>query len=808
MGHVGAARADGRRASPGPCGPRAPAGPARAHPAPVRLQPVDAPTGSPYLVLLNSVREFVGEADLLPSVRLVGAAPSAARRTVDFPRHRLDDRPLVLASLGTVAERLGSRFFRALADALADEPVQVVAAAGPELLPAPPANFVVQPYVPQLELMERAGAVVSHAGHNSVVEALAHGRPLAVAPIAYDQPFTAARVVTCGAGLRVRFARPRAAELREAVRPPRRAGVRGERTAPRRGAAAGGWSGGRGRRARGARAPAQAAGGRRAVSRILFVAPPLLGHVAPAASVSAELARRGHETAWVASEQHVGRALPAKARRYDAPVAAAIAEQLEQPLRGGIWESLRRFWFGVAFPLARDMAPAVERALDDFEPDALVSDQHALAGAVATPRRRSLPWATSAATPQATSPVVNAIGGRGWLDEHLAELHREAGFEPAEAADLSPELVLVYSSAELAGAGTYPASYRFVGPPLDEAAGEDEAFPWQELREGPRLYVTLGAAVPARTAALRHGVRGPGRRAAAGRRGRAARVDRQHAPERARAPVGAAARADRPGRRRPLPRRPQHRRPGALAGQAARARPRLLRARAHRGPGHRRRSGAARPLRPADPSDLRTAVRRVLAEPSFAEHAERVGGSLRAAGGAPAAADAVEELAASSAVFSSSPLRTSATSTGCAPTPTSWRHAGTTRRGRRTRSGSATSCRTACRSFRCPMSRRGAVAPTGGRWRRVATPTALTGGRLDDLVVPSRAGRSRRSPPRSRNGRQSVSSWTSPRSQGGSWLASGVSVGVVLHAGTRGGSAGPLGRGPGVRPPTARSAPA
>lgn len=34
------------------------------------------------------------------------------------------------------------------------------------------------------------------------------------------------------------------------------------------------------------------------MSRFLFVVPPLVGHVNPAAGVAAELARRGHTVAW------------------------------------------------------------------------------------------------------------------------------------------------------------------------------------------------------------------------------------------------------------------------------------------------------------------------------------------------------------------------------------------------------------------------------------------------------------------------------------------------------------------------------
>jgi UDP:flavonoid glycosyltransferase YjiC (YdhE family) len=52
---------------------------------------------------------------------------------------------------------------------------------------------------------------------NTVGEALAHVVPLVIAPIRHDQPVTAAQVAEAGAGIRVRFARVTAAQLRTAV---------------------------------------------------------------------------------------------------------------------------------------------------------------------------------------------------------------------------------------------------------------------------------------------------------------------------------------------------------------------------------------------------------------------------------------------------------------------------------------------------------------------------------------------------------------------------------------------------------------
>ena len=78
-------------------------------------------------------------------------------------------------------------------------------------------DVLIVPSVPQLPLLERVDAVVCHAGHNTVCEALWHGVPLVVAPIRDDQPVVAGQVVAAGAGIRVRFGRVTAPKLGAAI---------------------------------------------------------------------------------------------------------------------------------------------------------------------------------------------------------------------------------------------------------------------------------------------------------------------------------------------------------------------------------------------------------------------------------------------------------------------------------------------------------------------------------------------------------------------------------------------------------------
>jgi MGT family glycosyltransferase len=153
-------------------------------------------------------------------VRFVGPALGPRPAGADFPWDWLDDRPGVLVSLGTVNAADGGRFFATAVEALAGEPLQAVLVA-PEaiarLVPDHVDNILVAERVPQLALLPHLAAVVSHGGHNTVCEALAHGLPLVLAPIRDDQPIVAEQVVQAGAGRRVRYGRVRPAELREAV---------------------------------------------------------------------------------------------------------------------------------------------------------------------------------------------------------------------------------------------------------------------------------------------------------------------------------------------------------------------------------------------------------------------------------------------------------------------------------------------------------------------------------------------------------------------------------------------------------------
>jgi UDP:flavonoid glycosyltransferase YjiC (YdhE family) len=173
------------------------------------------------LVLAFSTAALAGPGRCYPAhYRFVGPSLGARPATVSFPWEWLDpSRRQVLVSLGTINAPAGRRFLGEAVMALATlaERAQGVLVGPPDVAESLPENVLVRGFVPQLDLLGRVDAVVSHSGHNTVCETLAHGLPLVVAPIRDDQPIIAQQVCDAGAAIRVRFGRVRAPELAEAI---------------------------------------------------------------------------------------------------------------------------------------------------------------------------------------------------------------------------------------------------------------------------------------------------------------------------------------------------------------------------------------------------------------------------------------------------------------------------------------------------------------------------------------------------------------------------------------------------------------
>jgi MGT family glycosyltransferase len=158
--------------------------------------------------------------ELPPSFHYVGPLRRASLRKIPFPWEKLDGRPLVYASLGTL-QNARAPIFRLFSEACADFPVQLVITHGGGLDEAStvsfPGNPLVVSYAPQMEVLARATLTLTHAGLNTVLDSLANGVPLVAIPLTYEQPAIARRVVWSGVGEAIPFSDLDLPRLRNAI---------------------------------------------------------------------------------------------------------------------------------------------------------------------------------------------------------------------------------------------------------------------------------------------------------------------------------------------------------------------------------------------------------------------------------------------------------------------------------------------------------------------------------------------------------------------------------------------------------------
>jgi UDP:flavonoid glycosyltransferase YjiC (YdhE family) len=127
------------------------------------------------------------------------------RPTLHFPWERLNGKPLIYASMGTV--RCSSKLvFETIAAASSSFDCQLVLTlGGTELMPEEirhlPKDAIAVHFAPQTELIRKARLCICHGGINTVLDSVANGVPLVILPVADDQPGVAARIAWVGAGV-------------------------------------------------------------------------------------------------------------------------------------------------------------------------------------------------------------------------------------------------------------------------------------------------------------------------------------------------------------------------------------------------------------------------------------------------------------------------------------------------------------------------------------------------------------------------------------------------------------------------------
>ena len=171
------------------------------------------PVGDPFelfdrckrvLVMTSPSFDFSGPR-LPTNVRYVGPQLDDPDWAARVEWTRTSDQPLVLVAFSSVYQDQ-TDLLRRIAQGLGRLPISVVLTMGRAIDPSQiqaPRNVHVLPAAPHRRILAEASAIVTHAGHGTVMKALAAGVPLVCVPMGRDQKDNTARVIRLGAGVQI-----------------------------------------------------------------------------------------------------------------------------------------------------------------------------------------------------------------------------------------------------------------------------------------------------------------------------------------------------------------------------------------------------------------------------------------------------------------------------------------------------------------------------------------------------------------------------------------------------------------------------
>lgn len=135
----------------------------------------------------------------------------------DWSQVKNPDWPILYVSIGTLLDDIRSVIFKRIIDAFDGQPLTIIANTDPLLFDHWPENFIVQKVCPQVEVLSKVDLVVTHAGFNTVNEALFFDLPMIALPLAWDQGVNADLIEIHGCGKKFKYRRMSPLMLREAV---------------------------------------------------------------------------------------------------------------------------------------------------------------------------------------------------------------------------------------------------------------------------------------------------------------------------------------------------------------------------------------------------------------------------------------------------------------------------------------------------------------------------------------------------------------------------------------------------------------
>ncbi len=227
------------------------------------------------------------------------------------------------------------------------------------------------------------------------------------------------------------------------------------------------------------------------MANILFVVPPLTGHINPLLPLAADLAKRGHRIAWAGNLDVLQKHLTTNSVCYPLPVVESkVIEENSHKVRG--LESVKFFYEQFYLPMAQICLGPLEKIVESFAPDLIICDHQMIAGALVA-RKMDIPWISTITTTASMLRTWEILDN--WVADKLAQLQISYGLqEICERPDFSDYGCIVFSSKALVGEQNefFDAPFHFVGPSINHNRKPIE-FPWHKLdHTKQKILVSLG----------------------------------------------------------------------------------------------------------------------------------------------------------------------------------------------------------------------------------------------------------------------------------------------------------------------------
>ena len=223
------------------------------------------------------------------------------------------------------------------------------------------------------------------------------------------------------------------------------------------------------------------------VARFLFVIVPVVARLWPAVAIGDALAAGGHDVAWCGPESVLRPLTGPDVTIY--PTGTRSYREFHQVGTAAVQE----LWDEYVMPLNRFIQGPVDRAVAEYQPDVVVADQYALAGALAA-YQHGVRWASLCAGVLELTPPAGDPGLQEWVRSKLAQAWAGAGLPADDGVDLrfSPYLVIATTSLALTGTVPMPEHCLLVGAALGPRR-TDPSFDWDWWDPARRhVLVTAG----------------------------------------------------------------------------------------------------------------------------------------------------------------------------------------------------------------------------------------------------------------------------------------------------------------------------